>query len=310
MIHIQENIPLAPFTTFKIGGKARYFTEASTPGQITAALEWAEEKNAPAFMLSGGSNVLFADAGYPGLVIRLAEGGWQFTEAGFVASGAVNLGEMIEASLEKGLGGMERMSGIPGSLGGALRGNAGAFGAEIKDVVTRVKALHQKTGLLKDFTNQECAFGYRTSYFKQNPEWVVVEVAIALTPGGDAKELLRIAKETRDKREAKHPQSAKCAGSFFMNPLVKNEKLLEEFTDETGTSSKNGRLPAGWLINHCGLRGKKIGGAQISKQHPNYLVNTGSATADDVLMLASFVKTRVRNELGVQLKEEVQYVGF
>jgi UDP-N-acetylmuramate dehydrogenase len=310
MIHIQENIPLAPFTTFKIGGNARYFTEASTPGQITAALEWAEEKGVPAFILAGGSNALFADTGYPGLVIRLSEGGWQFSETGFVASGAVNLGEVIEASLEKGLGGMERMSGIPGSLGGALRGNAGAFGVEIKNVVTRVKALHQKTGLLKDFTNQECTFGYRTSYFKENPEWVVVEVAIALTPGGDAKKLLRIAKETRDKREAKHPQSAKCAGSFFMNPLVKNEKLLEEFADETGTLSKNGRLPAGWLINHCGLRGKKIGGAQISKQHPNYLVNIGTAKADDVLMLASFVKTRVRNELGVQLKEEIQYVGF
>ena len=309
-LHIQENVPLAPLTTFKIGGPARYFTEVSDASGITEAFEWAEKQQVSTFILAGGSNILFPDAGYDGLVIRIVGERITITDALVTASAGAVLGNVINESLEFGLQGMESMSGIPGSLGGAVRGNAGAFGTEIKDVVSKVKAVNRATGLVKDFSPVECEFAYRQSFFKRHPEWVILEAQLRLQPGGNPSELLALARETRAKREAKHPQDAKCAGSFFMNPTVTDEKLLLEFEEETGVPSRNGKLPAGWLITQVGLRGKTIGGAQMSKQHPNYLVNTGTATADDVLMLASFVKTRVRNELGIQLREEIQFVGF
>ncbi len=309
-IIIQENVPLAPLTTFKIGGRARYLAEVCDAQGVTEAFEWAEERQVPTFILAGGSNILFPDQGYEGLVIRIIGEHIHIQDSLVIASAGSVLNTVIHLSLEKGLQGLEYMSGIPGSLGGAVRGNAGAFGTEIKDAVNKVKAVNKLTGLVKEFSAAECEFSYRQSFFKRHPEWVILEVQMQLHPGHNPAELLKIAKDTIAKREAKHPQDAKCAGSFFMNPVVTNEKLLQEFAEETGTPSKNGKLPAGWLITHVGLRGKKIGGAQMSKQHPNYLVNTGNATADDVLMLSSFVKTRVRNELGIQLKEEIQYVGF
>lgn len=310
MITVQENVPLAPYTTFKIGGPADYFVEAHDATSVVEAFEWAESKHIPTFILAGGSNILFPDTGYRGLVIHLQGDHIEIKENTVTASAASVLKNVIDTALEGGLQGMEYMSGIPGSLGGAVRGNAGAFGTEIKDVVLRVKAVNKTSGLVKDFQNSECEFAYRQSFFKSHPEWVILEVQLVLRPGGNPEDLKRIAKETRDKREAKHPQDAKCAGSFFMNPVVTNEKLLKEFEEENGTPSRNGKLPAGWLITHVGLRGKKIGGAQMSKKHPNYLVNTGNAKADDILVLSSLVKTRVRNELGIQLKEEIQFVGF
>lgn len=307
---VQENVPLAPFTTFKIGGPARYFTEVQDAQGVVEAFEWAEKKRVPTFVLAGGSNILFPDMGYEGLIIRIVGEHIQINDSLVTASAGSVLNTVIHNSLVEGLQGLEYMSGIPGSLGGAVRGNAGAFGTEIKDAVKKVKAVNKLTGLVKDFYNEECEFGYRESFFKRHPEWVILEVQLFLRSGHNPDELLKIAKDTMAKREAKHPQDAKCAGSFFMNPLVTDEKLLQEFEEETGAPSRNSKLPAGWIITKIGLRGKKIGGAQMSNQHPNYLVNVDNATADDVLILASFVKTRVRNELGIQLKEEIQYVGF
>lgn len=311
MINVQENIPLAPLTTFKIGGAARFFVEAETVADVMEAVSFAQTKGLKLFILAGGSNVLFADAGFDGLVVHLVSRYIEITPDGLVhVSAGMLLGEVINMAMEGGMTGIERMSGVPGSLGGAVRGNAGAFGQEIGNVVVGVRAVNQKTGLVQEFTHEACRFVYRQSLFKCHSEWVILEVTLGLTPGGNRDELFQIAKETRAKREEKHAQSAKCAGSFFMNPIVKDEKLLREFAEETGAPSRNNRLPAGWLITKAGVRGKKIGGAQMSNQHPNYLVNTGKATADHVVMLASFVKTRVRNQLGVQLKEEIQFVGF
>ncbi len=310
MINVQEQVPLAPLTTFKIGGPARYFVEAKDAASVIEAFEWAEAKRVPTFILAGGSNVLFPDLGYEGLIIHIVGEHISVHGSSITASAGSVLKHVIDSGLEAGLEGMEYMSGIPGSLGGAVRGNAGAFGTEIESVLNKVKAVNRLTGLVKEFYNDECEFGYRQSFFKRHPEWVILEVQLCLRDADNLEEVMRIAKETIAKREAKHPQDAKCAGSFFMNPVVTDEKLLTEFEEETGTASRNGKLPAGWLITKVGLRGKKIGGAQMSNQHPNYLVNVGNATADDVVILASVVKTRVRNELGIQLKEEIQFVGF
>jgi len=216
---------------------------------------------------------------------------------------------VVNTACEANLAGMEKLAGVPGSLGGAIRGNAGAFGTEIGDLIHSVKAYSLVSGMLKEYSQEECLFSYRMSVFKKDKNLVILSADIRLA-SGNAQYLKKVAQETIALREAKHSQSAKCAGSFFMNPFVQNEGLLQEFEKDTGNPSKDGKLPAGWLIDHVGLRGKKIGGAMVSKQHPNYLINTGEATAEDVLMLASLIKTRVRDELGVRLQEEVQFVGM
>ncbi|MFZ1626597.1 MAG: UDP-N-acetylmuramate dehydrogenase [Candidatus Moraniibacteriota bacterium] len=309
MLSIRRDVPLAPFSTFRIGGPADFFAGVTTVPELIEALEYAETNNLKSFVFSGGSNLLIADRGFRGMVIRIANQSMRVTEGKLYADAGAHLLDVVQFANSRGLAGIERLAGIPGSVGGAIRGNAGAFGAEIGSVVLSVKVYNRKTRKLREFSKKDCAFGYRLSYFKAHPECVIISAELRLT-GGTTSELIALSDRTMETREAKHPQSALCAGSFFMNPIVTDEVLREEFAHDTGKSSKDGKLPAGWLIDHAGLRGKKVGGAQVSPIHPNYLVNTGTATAEDVIMLASIVKERVRTELDVQLKEEVQMVGF
>lgn len=309
MLSIRRDVPLAPFSTFKIGGPADFFAGVTTAPELIEALEYAKKNDLKTFVFSGGSNLLIADRGFRGLVIRIANQSMRVTEGRLYADAGANLLDVVQLAGSRGLAGMERLAGIPGSLGGAIRGNAGAFGAEIQDVVSSVKVYDRKKGKLTEFQNKDCKFSYRMSIFKERPEMVILSAVLRFTEG-DTIELFRIADETMKTREAKHPQSALCAGSFFMNPEVTDETLRAEFAKDTGKLPKDSKLPAGWLIDHAGLRGKKIGGAQVSPMHPNYLVNTGTATAEDVMVLASVVKERVRTALDVQLREEVQLVGF
>lgn len=309
-LQIQKNILLAPFTTFKVGGPARAYVSVHDAQSLMEAREYAEQEHLKAYLLGGGSNVVFADKGFDGLIIHFLGMPAQREGSKILATAGEDLAAVISLAQAAGLMGIEKLSGIPGSFGGALRGNAGAFGTEIGDVTVSITALNLETGLLKKFAAAEAEFGYRDSLFKRNREWAIVEGELLLAPGGDPDELLRIGQETMAAREKKHPQKIPSAGSFFMNPKVSDPELLAEFQKDTGMESRDGKLPAGWLIDHVGLRGKRLGGAQVSPYHPNYMINTGVATAEDIVTLGSLVKTRVRDELGIRLQEEVQLVGF
>lgn len=311
MMTLQENVDLHPLTTFRVGGKARYFAEAKSEDDLVEALRWAKEKEMPVFILGGGSNVLFSDRGWDGIVVKMENAEIREEGDGMLFAGAgLSLQGVLGFSRDHGLGGMEKLAGIPGTLGGAVRGNAGAFGAETAQSVSSVRALDRNTGLIREYDKESCEFSYRMSFFKKHPECIVLSAILKLTPGSNPESLEHSMRETIATREQKHPQRMLCAGSFFMNPTVRNERLRKEFELDTGMSAKDDKLPAGWLIDHAGLRGKEIGGARVSDIHPNYLVNTGTATAESVLILASLIKQRVRTELGVQLREEVQLVGF
>lgn len=309
MITLQENIPLAPFTTFKIGGSARYFVAVASDEEVIEALRYAKDHHIRVFVLGGGSNILFSDAGFEGLVIKLENNTIVIDGTMITAGAGAMLPAVVDFAIKRSLAGMELMAGIPGTLGGAVRGNAGAFGVEIGSLVSSVTFLDTKRLDVQTVTREGCGFSYRQSFFKKNPQMIVLSASLVLA-SGDASELGRIAQETIAKREAKHPQNLACAGSFFMNPLVTDKDLLEEFKKDTGVASRDGKLPAGWLIDHVDLRGKRIGGAQVSDIHPNYILNTGNATAEDVLILSSIIKQRVRTQLNVELKEEAQLVGF
>ena len=309
MLSLERDVLLAPYSTFNIGGPADFFATVTTAAELIEALEYAADNSLKSFIFSGGSNLLIADRGFRGLVIRVASAAARISGRDIYADAGTPLGSVVQLAGAHGLAGIERLAGIPGSLGGAIRGNAGAFGAEMRDVVLSVKTYDRKARMLREFSAKQCAWGYRQSHFKSHPELVILSAQLRFEDG-DSAELQRIAADTMAVREAKHPQAARCAGSFFMNPDVLDEALRDEFALDTGKTPKDSRLPAGWLIDHVGLRGRRIGGAEISPHHPNYIVNTGTATAEQVVMLASLVKQRVRTELGVQLKEEVQFVGF
>lgn len=297
-MNVRENVPLAEYTTFHIGGPATYFVEVSNESEVRDALGWAREKGVPFFVIAGGSNLLVPDAGLNGLVIRVIGEKFEIAENVVKASAGCNMLSLIRGVAKDNLGGWEKLAGIPGTIGGAVRGNAGAFGPEIKDFVVWVRAINTKTEDVKEFSNAECEFEYRMSFFKKHPEWIILDVHLAL-----GKSEGHIIDETIREREKRHIQNVKAAGSFFMNPVAPLA-IVNMFEEEKQVKSRGGRVPAGWLIEKAGMKGVQLGGAQVSPQQANYIINANNATAEDVRKLAQKVKDEVRRQFDVALSEE------
>lgn len=311
MLNIQKNISLALHTTFRIGGLAKYFVEVNSETELLEAIKYAKDNNLEFFILGGGSNLLVSDNGFDGIVIkcRIKNYEIQITSGVIKAGSGVFLSKTVKDSIENSLTGMEWAFGIPGTIGGAIRGNAGAFGGEMAEVVESVKVFDANDSEIKIFNKNDCVYTYRNSIFKQNRNLIILSAVLNLA-AGNKDESQKKSQEIIRQRIAKQPQGMASAGSFFVNPVVDNSKLIAEFEQERGIKSKGNKIPAGWLIEKADLKGKKMGGAMISDIHPNYIVNTGLATAEDVIMLTSFIKQQVRDKFGIELKEEVQYLGF
>jgi UDP-N-acetylmuramate dehydrogenase len=306
----RKNTPLASYTTFRIGGKAEYFFVARTTRDILRAAGWAHEQKLPCTVLGGGTNVLIADKGIKGLVVKVATGDVDISGRVVTAEAGANLFETIRRTLREGLGGMETMSGIPGTVGGAVYGNAGAYGHGIHEVVEEVVAFDgRKIRLLK---NRDCKFTYRDSVFKKN-HWVILAVRLKLKRA-KRKELGRISREIVAIRAKKYKPGLRCAGSFFKNiELAKltpaARKKILKMIDQN--KIKGGKLPTGHLIELIGGRGMRVGGIGIPNFHGNLLVKLSrSGTAEDARRLAVIVKTKVKKKFGITLEEEVQFLGF
>lgn len=307
MLNVLRQVPLASHTTFKIGGDARYFVEVHDESEIVEAIEWAKQQGVPYAILGGGSNMLVADEGYDGLVIKISCASIIYDRDLVSIDAGRNLLQTIRDTAEKGLGGWDKLAGIPGTVGGAARGNAGAFGSELKDFVTYVRALDTSSGEFNEFANAECSFSYRNSFFKQRPQYLITLVQVKLAQVEKDSALSSI-EATIAEREKRHLQNVRAAGSFFMNPTAPAE-VVALFEREKGVKAREGRVPAGWLIEKAGFKGATYGGAQASMQHPNYLVNaSGEATSAEVLELADTIKEAVREQFGVELSEEAAYL--
>ena len=349
MINIQKNIPLAPLTTFKIGGPAKYFVEVSSEDEILEALNYAKENNLEIFVLGGGSNILVSDDGFDGLVIKIQDtclpgrqARYKIQEDKIEISAGASLSSVVNLATQNSLSGLEWASGMPGTVGGAIRGNAGiplgCMADSVESVKTIVIASPALSGInsakqslsnknstnstrsfanaqddirILEFQNNECRFSYRNSIFKENKDLIIISAVLKLEKG-DQEEISKKIKELIENRlKVVHPNPKEpSSGSFFKNPKVDNPELVANFEKDTGQKAIDGKIPAGWLIDEVGLRGKKIGGAQVSEKHANFVVNVGNAKAQDIVMLSSVIKMKVRDELGVQLSEEIQYVGF
>ncbi len=307
---LQENVPLAPYTTFQIGGPARFFMQISEKSEIEKAFSFAREKKLPLFILGGGSNVLISDQGFDGLVLKLDNRKIEIEKNRLVCGAGALLSEVVTLAKKEKLSGLEWATGIPGTVGGALAGNASAYDGSMADNLEEVEVLDFSLPQVtwKKFSREDCQLFYRESAFKKDKNLMIFSATFSLN-FGKLEEINAKMEKIIQERSRKHPPKP-SAGSFFKNPQVKNKKLIQEFEEDQGVQCRENKIPAGWLIDQLSLRQKKIGGAMISEEHSNFIINTGTAKAEDVIILASLIKQKVRNHFGVQLEEEVQFVGF
>ncbi len=297
-------------TTFKIGGPAEYFLFARKRRDLLRAIRIAKKLKLPVFVLGGGSNLLVSDNGIKGLVVKLQNKEPIILKRRNIIQtpAGIQLGKVVQFSIDKSLQGLEWSGGLPGTFGGAIRGNAGAFGGEIKDSILTVEALDNKLRLRK-LSNEQCRFSYRSSIFKEK-NWAVISAELKLVKG-IKKNLKNIANSHIEYRKEKHPLEYPNAGSIFKNVDFRKVtlKIQKLFLDKV---KKDPFLiiPSAWFIIGAGLAGKKIGQAQISKKHSNYIVNLGGAKAKDVLKLVELIKKKVKNKYNIELEIEVQFIGL
>lgn len=287
MIQLKEGELLSNHTTFRIGGAAKYFAVPKNEEEIMEAVDFAIVKDLPYYILGKGSNVLFADEGYPGVIIEIGAGMEKVErtgDTGIRAQAGVSLSALAAFAAREGLSGLEFAGGIPGTLGGAVTMNAGAYGGEMKDVIVSAKVMDEE-GAVQELSCEELQLGYRTSIV-QKKQLVVLEAEFLLKPG-TTEEIQNTMKELNAKRREKQPLEYPSAGSTFKRP--------------------EGYF-AGKLIEDAGLRGYRVGDAQVSEKHCGFVVNRGKATCAEVLQLIGDVQKTVKEQFGVQLEPEVRII--
>jgi len=288
------NRDLAPFSSYNCGGAAKYFIAAKSADEILRFLKNARRFSLPVFILGGGTNILVSDSGYDGLVIKVDIKGLKiFDETGIECGAGEKLTDLVDFATENSLTGLEFATGIYGTVGGAVYGNAGAFGGEIGKVVKEVSLLNPDEGI-KTVSSEYCGFGYRDSRLKKTGE-VIISAKIRLDRGNQ-KEIRDKVNEINEVRYRKHPVNEMSAGCFFKNIPDSKEK--------------NGKLPAGRLLEQIGAKGMSVGGAKVYEKHANIIVNTGKATSKDISDLADILKKKVNDKFGIMLEDEIVKVGI
>ena len=332
-MNIQKKVALAQYTTFKTGGMADFFCEVKTEKELLEVFGWIKKNGLKYFVLGNGSNLLVSDLGFRGVAVKLTNGevGWEENES--VAGAGVLLPGLIAEAKKYGLGGMEWAFGIPATLGGAVRNNAGAFGSDMSKSVEAVKIFDCASLEFKAIKNKECNFSYHRSVFQDQSAWIIWEITL----GWEKKDREVINEGIQNfltQRKERQPLESPSAGSFFRNPTLahleksKREDMVNTFVKHElakctpdqdkfkveqairARTEQSNTLPAAYLIEATGLKGRSIGGAQVSEKHANFIINTGSATTEGVIILASMVKQKVRTKFGLQMHEEVEYAGF
>ncbi|MDP3784887.1 MAG: UDP-N-acetylmuramate dehydrogenase [bacterium] len=307
-MEIKENVSLKPFTVFQVGGPARFFIDAGSKEEIIRALEWTRDKKVPYFILGLGSNILVSDKGFPGLVIKISGGRISRDGDLITVEAGAKMAEVVNFSLQNDLVGFEWAIGIPGTVGGSVRGNAGCFGSEMKDAVQEVEGYDMNQGRFFSFDNGACEFSYRHSIFKERPELIVLEVLLKLR-AGDPKQSRDLVRKYTQHRLHTQDIGRSSAGSVFKNVAPGVGARLPPGVKAAGSGPAD-FIAIASLIETAGLKGFKIGGVMVSPKHANFIINTGDARAEDIVMLVGLIKERIHRKFGIQLEEEIQYVGF
>ena len=304
---ILENEPMSVHTSFKVGGPARFFVKAEHLDDLKSALSLAREKSLPYFILGNGTNLLVSDRGYEGVVVCLAGEFSEIVDLGggkFKVGAGSPLGRFARHTLKQGYAGIHKLAGIPGTLGGAVYMNAGAYGQEIGNCCMQVTVL-DNDGNIRELSAADCEFGYRQSIFSKcsrNDKGTKVILAAtfqlqdAASLGKAVADLETELAECMAKRKATQPLNMPNAGSTF--------KRLD-----AGAAATPTQVAPGYYIEQAGLKGYRIGGAEVSTLHANFIVNAGSATAQDIKSLSEYVQNKVAEKFGIQLHREIILLG-
>ena len=342
---LTEQVALAPYTTFGIGGPARWFVEAATEDDVVEAERFARQQQLPLLVLGGGSNVLVADGGFAGVVLHMGLRGVSFTDDGQLQAAAGEPWDaLVQSTVERGMAGMECLAGIPGSVGGTPIQNVGAYGQEVAQTIIGLRAYDLRERRFTELSAAACGFAYRTSLLNtsERGRYIVTRVDFQLRPGGEptlryadlerrfaggpTPSLRNVAEAVREIRRAKgmvvQPGDAdtQSAGSFFRNPVVAASRLAE-VSRETGVAQDAVphwpagddlvKLPAAWLLERAGfVRGYTLGRAGISNRHTLALTNRGGASAEEMVRLRDRIVATVSERFGIRLEQEPVSVGF
>ncbi len=308
---LTENEPLASHTNFRIGGPARTYVVAPTADEVVHTITAANEAGVPWEIMGGGSNILVSDKGVDGLVIQAAMRDLRIAGDTVTCGAGTIVALAARKAAEAGLTGFEWAVTVPGTIGGAIFGNAGCYGGEMKDVVASVDAYRIADGVRVSLTNAECRFGYRDSLFKHERH-VILGCSLTLVPG-DATAALAKIDATIAKRKEEQPFAKACAGCLFKNVEFTDEKEIEKLREEMDVPQAfidKKQIPAGWLVERAGMKGYRLGQIEVSDKHANFILNLGGGTADEVAQVISIIQMKVRDQFGLPLKTEVQFMGF
>jgi UDP-N-acetylmuramate dehydrogenase len=348
-MNVLENVALAPLTTLKVGGPARYFTEPKTASEVAEAVQLARSRNLPLFVLGGGSNLVISDAGWPGLVLKVAISGIEERNENGKTLFEVGAGEewdrFVARAVAKNCAGVECLSGIPGSVGGTPVQNVGAYGQEVAETIESVLVLDLRDGEIRELCGEACGFRYRTSIFNtsERGRFIILRVSYGLIPGGAARiqyadlkkhfagfqqtpSLASTREAVRRIRAGKAmlitpgDEDCRSAGSFFKNPVLAGDQYDELIKRATAKVLQVPSFPAldaqrkvsaAWLVEHSGFsKGYSSGRVGISRKHALAIVNRGEATAADIVTLKEHIQQRVEELWGIYLEPEPVFVGF
>ena len=313
-MRLKQNVLLAPYTTFGIGGRARYLISVTNSTELIKAVSLAKKNRWRYFVIAGGSNVVFGDKTFDGLIIH-----YQIKNQGSIrlrrieplikCEAGILLSHLIKTAISKGFTGLETLSGIPGTVGGAIVGNAGAYGQTISDCLTRVEIfdpnVRHPMSHKRWLTKKLSRLTYRDSIFKSK-NWLILRAEFKLEKG-DKKTLNKKSRKIIKVRSEKYDSSLRCPGSFFKNVLRKSvSRATLAKIDQT--KIKSGKIPAGYLLEAVGAKGMRVGGIYVADFHGNLLINNGHGTYRDVVTLAAKLKKLVKDKFGITLEEEVRYM--
>jgi UDP-N-acetylmuramate dehydrogenase len=303
---VLRDVHLANYTRFGIGGPADLFAETANPRSFIDAWRIARASGLETVVIGGGTNLIVCDAGFRGVVLKLSNKRiYADNRTAHVESGAV-LQALVDFTVDAGLKGLETMTGIPGSAGAAIYGNAGAYGHSIAERIALVRFFDGNT--VREFNNAQCEFHYRESIFKRHKEWIIFSADLTME-AGDAAALRESADKILAIRNKKYPPTMKCAGSIFKNFLL--AELPAGVANQIAPNAIiEGKVPSAWFLEQVGAKGMRQGDIQVADYHANLIYNTGSGTARDLVAIISELKQRVGSRWGIPLEEEVQYVGF
>jgi UDP-N-acetylmuramate dehydrogenase len=303
---VSRDVPLSRHTRFGIGGPADIFVDAPEPARFIDAWRIARASGLDTVVIGGGTNLIVSDDGFRGVILRLSNRAIRSDGLNVHVESGASLQALVDYTVDAGLQGLETMTGIPGSTGAAVYGNAGAYGHSIMERVARVSFFDGEC--IREFTNARCEFRYRESIFKRRKDWIIFSADLMMG-SGDAAELRATSGRILTIRNKKYPPTMKCAGSIFKNFLLADlpPRVANEIPPNVIVE---GKVPSAWFLEQADAKGMRSGGIQVADYHANLIYNDGGGTARELVEIISELKHRVESRWGIPLEEEVQYVGF